>query len=95
MPGRPHHIPVYRERSALQSLVEKGWLPAAKLYPAGPSTIFGMLAKGWLQRKRDNTFGWTYRITTTGADALKALIPSKPRRSARGLHGLKVKGKSA
>jgi hypothetical protein len=93
MPGRPHHIPVYRERSALQSLVEKGWLPAAKLYPAGPSTIFGMLAKGWLQRKRDPTFGWTYRITATGEAAVKVLIPSKPHMSARAQRGLKAKGK--
>jgi hypothetical protein len=36
MPGRPLHIPTYRERSALQTLLEKGRLPAANLYPAGP-----------------------------------------------------------
>jgi hypothetical protein len=83
MPGRARHIPVYRERSALQSLIEKGWLPAGKLYPAGLSTIFGMLAKGWLQRKRDVTFGWAYRITTAGKAALKAPIPSKASKPAR------------
>jgi hypothetical protein len=90
MPGRPRHIPVYRERSALQSSVEKGWLPAAKLYPAGPSTIFGMLSKGWLQRKRDATFGWTYSITPAGEAALKAPIPAKPQKSPQSLR-LKAK----
>jgi hypothetical protein len=52
-------------------------LPAAKLYSAGPSTISGMLIKGWLDRKRDTTFGWTYRVTAGGEAALKILIPSK------------------
>ena len=89
MPARARHIPVYRERTALQSLTEKGWLPAARLYPAGPSTIFGMLAKGWLRRKRDAIFGWTHSITPAGEAALKTLIPSKPYRSAR--RGLKAK----
>ena len=77
MPGRPRNIPTYRERSALQSLVGRDWLPAANFYPAGPSTISGMLVKGWLRRKRDTTFGWTYRVTVVGEAALKILIPSK------------------
>jgi len=78
MPKRANHIPTYRERGALQSLVGRDWLPAAKLYPAGPSTISGMLGKGWLERKWHDVHGWTYRVTETGQAALKILIPSKP-----------------
>jgi hypothetical protein len=54
-------------------------LPAANLYPAGPSTISAMLGKDWLHRKRDATFGWTYRVTIAGEAAIKILIPSKQR----------------
>jgi hypothetical protein len=78
MPARASHIPTYRERSALQALVGSDWLPAANLHSAGPSTIINMLTKGWLQRKRDKMFGWTYHITATGEAALRVLIPSKP-----------------
>jgi hypothetical protein len=82
MPRRPPGFPVYRERSALQSLVGKEWLPAANLYPAGPSTIVNMLTKGWLKRKPDKMFGWTYCITSGGEAALRAQIPSKRARSS-------------
>jgi hypothetical protein len=83
MPARPANIPVYRERSALQALLSRGWLPAAKLYPAGPSTLIAMMAKGWVQRKLDPMDGWIYCITTTGESALRAAIPSKPAKSSR------------
>jgi hypothetical protein len=83
MPRHAPTVPVYRERGALQALVGRDWLPAANLYPAGPSTIVNMLTKGWLQRKRDKMFGWTYCITATGEAALKAQIASKPPRSIK------------
>jgi hypothetical protein len=82
MPQRPSHIPNYRERIGLQLLVNTDWLPAASLHPAGPSTIVRLLGKGWVERKQDATFGWAYRITGSGQAAIKALIPSKARRSA-------------
>jgi hypothetical protein len=78
MPARPGHIPVYRERNALQALVRQEWLPAAKLYPAGPSTIVAMLGKGWIERKKDAAIGFKYRITVSGRAAQKIVIPSKP-----------------
>jgi hypothetical protein len=93
MAVRAPHIPTYRERSALQALVEKDWLPATKLYPAGPSTILAMFGKGWLQRKWDASFGWTYCITPAGEAALKSLIPSKPPKSGRP-RGSPTKGKA-
>lgn len=77
---RSPDIPVYRERVALQALVDKGWLPATKLYPAGPSTIYIMIAKGWVQPKPDDKFGRTYKITASGEKALRAPIPSSMRR---------------
>jgi hypothetical protein len=77
------HIPTYRERSALQALIEEQWLPAAELYPAGPSTIFGMLGKGWIERKQHATIGFMFRITTSGRAALKTVIPSKPRQNPK------------
>jgi hypothetical protein len=80
MPARDSHIPTYRERAILQPLVGRDWLPAGKLSSAAtPSTISRMCKKGWLERKRDATLGWTYRVTETGEAALKLLIPSKPR----------------
>ena len=92
MPERPASIPVYRERSALQALVGKGWLPASNLYPAGPSTIVNMLSKGWLRRRQDKMFGWTYHITPTGEAALRTKIPLKPRKQGlRSRRELKTK----
>lgn len=75
MPQRPPALPVYRERGALQTLVGKGWLPAANLYPAGPSTIINMMTKGWLERRKDVIFGWVYQITASGEEALRAPLP--------------------
>lgn len=93
MSWRPASIPVYRERGALQALVGRGWLPASNLYPAGPSTIVNMLAKGWLQRKQDAISGCTYRITASGESALRAQIPSKPRKPGGGRRGQPAKRK--
>jgi len=90
---RPPTIPVYRERGALQALVGRGWLPASNLYPAGPSTIVIMLAKGWLRRRSDAMFGWTFHITASGEAALRAQIPSKPRKPSGGRRGRPAKSK--
>jgi hypothetical protein len=78
MPARNSQFPTYRERSALQLLLKKDWLPATRLLPAGPTTISGMMKKGWLRRKQDLAFGSTYCITPKGEVALRALIPSEP-----------------
>jgi hypothetical protein len=83
MPQRVGPIPTYRERSALQALWGAGWLPAAQLYPAGASTIFIMLGKGWIERNPDGAGGWKYRITPLGETAFKALIPGRPSRSKK------------
>jgi hypothetical protein len=72
MTPRVRTIPTYRERSALQTSIEKGWLSVARLYPAGPATIAGMLSKGWLQRKRGATSGWMYHYASRG-DGAKGL----------------------
>ena len=76
MPARPSHIPAYRERCALQTFLGADWLPVADLYPAGPSTIAGMVNKGWIEQSLDAA-GMKYRITPAGRAALKAVIPTK------------------
>jgi len=75
MPPRPRHIPHNLERSALQKMITTGWLPLAKLHPAGKQTIAGMLAKGWVEIQLDVDGDAKYHITPAGEAALKAKIP--------------------
>ena len=77
------HIPTHRERSALKALIDKQRLTGVELFPAGPSTIFAMIGKGWIERKQD-AGGFKYRITTSGRVAMKTAIPSIPLRKAKG-----------
>jgi hypothetical protein len=74
MPQRPSYIPHNAERSALQKMSATRGLTVEGLLPAGPRTIAGMVAKGWIVKQPD---GRTYCITTAGDAALRALIPVK------------------
>jgi predicted transcriptional regulator len=44
------------------------------MHPAGKQIIAGMLAKGWIEKQRDDR---TSCITPAGESALKAIIPVK------------------
>jgi hypothetical protein len=75
MPPRPSHIPHNAERTVLQKLRGTTSLPFAKLQPAGPKTIAGMVAKGWLDTHLDARAVARFSITVAGEAALKAKIP--------------------
>jgi hypothetical protein len=47
-----------------------------QLHPAGRLTVLKMVSKGWLEGP---LAGGTYRLTDTGALALRAIIPEKRR----------------
>jgi hypothetical protein len=74
MPPRPRHLPHNLERTALQRLSVGRALPFAKLHPAGPQTVAGMLTKGWIEKQLD-AGSVSYRITPAGEAALKARLP--------------------
>jgi hypothetical protein len=75
MSARSSNIPHNRERSALQKMSADQGLPLPELYPAGKSTIAGMLAKGWIKKQMVVSRGARYVITPAGQAALKAKIP--------------------
>ena len=74
MPPRPSCIPHNAERTALQKMSPTRGLTVERLLPAGPRTIAGMVAKGWIAKQPD---GRTFCITPAGDEALRALIPVK------------------
>jgi hypothetical protein len=80
MPQRPGNLPHSLERTALQRMHATRGMTAGQLYPVGPRTIAGMIAKGWVERQMDANAGETYCITPSGEAALKAKIPDLPRR---------------
>ena len=94
MRSRRSSIPVYRERAALQALLETEWLPSAELYPAGPSTIYALVGKDWIERKQTAN-GFRYRITVSGRAALKIAIPYYSKAKATPSERLKDAQKSA
>ena len=73
MPQRPPHIPNVIERSILQRMSFTRGIPPEQMR-AGEKVIFRLLAKGWIEKQPD---GRTFCITTTGDEALKAIIPVK------------------
>ena len=75
MPPRSKDIPHNIERTALQKMGARHWLPIADLYPASTVTIAGMLDKGWIDIQLADNGETRYRITTAGEAALKAKIP--------------------
>jgi hypothetical protein len=77
MPARQSHIPHSNERTALQRMSPTKGLSVEQLYPAGKQTIATMLAKGWIERRSDDSRRTVYCITGSGLAALKAPIPHK------------------
>jgi hypothetical protein len=78
MPQRVAGIPQYRERSALQSIKYRSWVPKTALHPAGEGTIASMLRKGWLERQLGPGGAPQFRITEAGKAAIAAKIPAGP-----------------
>jgi len=78
MPTRVAGIPQYRERSALQTIKYRSWVPQTALHPAGEGTIASMLRKGWIERQLGPGGAPQFRITETGKAAIAAKIPSSP-----------------
>lgn len=76
MPPRPKHLPHNIERTALQKLSARHWLPTAHLHPASTKTIEGMLIKGWIDIQMADNGEARYRITSEGEAALKLKIPT-------------------
>ena len=75
MPPRPKDIPHNIERTALQKMIARHWLPTVDLHPASTVTIVGMLNKGWIDIQMADNGEARYRITLAGEAALKAKIP--------------------
>jgi hypothetical protein len=78
MPPRVAGIPQYRERSALQSIKYRNWVPQTALHPAGEGTIASMLRKGWIERQLGPGGAPQFRITQAGRTAIAAKIPISP-----------------
>jgi hypothetical protein len=78
MPQRVAGILQYRERSALQSIKYRSWVPKTALHPAGEGTIASMLRKGWIERQLGPGGGPQFRITKAGKVAIAAKIPESP-----------------
>jgi hypothetical protein len=77
MPASPSHIPHSNERTALQRMSPTKGLSSDELHPAGKQTIATMLAKGWIERRSNDSGRPVYFITAAGQAALKAPIPIK------------------
>jgi hypothetical protein len=77
MPPRPSYIPHNAERTALQKMSPIRGLTVEGLLPAGPRTIAGMVAKGWIEGQLDLRARVRYRITLAGEAALRTPIPIK------------------
>jgi hypothetical protein len=75
MPLRVSGIPQYRERAALQAIINRSWVPQAALHPAGDGTIASMIRKGWLERQLGSGGEPQFRVTEAGKTAIAATIP--------------------
>jgi hypothetical protein len=66
--ARPSHVATHLERVAIEAI--KNCLP----FPAGvgPSTVAGMIEKGWIVPET----GRKYRVTEAGGEAVRRKIPS-------------------
>jgi hypothetical protein len=60
--------PNKRELAALRELCLGTDEYEAKLQPAGPKTIAGMLEKGWIERRPDSLDMKVYKITPRGSE---------------------------
>jgi hypothetical protein len=66
--ARPSHVATHLERVAIDAIRNRRSFPAG----VGPSTIAGMIEKGWIVPE----LGRRYRVTDAGVEAVRAKIPS-------------------
>lgn len=68
--ARPSHVATHLERVAIDAIRNRRPFPAG----VGPSTIAGMIEKGWIVP--ENAMGRKYRVTDGGVEAVRRKIPS-------------------
>ncbi|MCC8940443.1 hypothetical protein H8A99_29300 [Bradyrhizobium sp. Arg68] len=68
--ARPSHVATHLERVAIDAIGSSRSFPAG----VGPSTIAGMIEKGWIVA--EGTTGRKYRVTDVGVEAVRRKIPS-------------------
>lgn len=66
--ARPSHVATHLERVAIDAIRNRRPFPAG----VGPSTIAGMIEKGWILPE----MGRKYRVTDAGVEAVRRKIPS-------------------
>ncbi|MFB9269047.1 SANT/Myb-like DNA-binding domain-containing protein [Bradyrhizobium erythrophlei] len=66
--ARPSHVATHLERVAIDAIRTGRPFPAG----VGPSTLAGMLDKGWIVPEGPRT----YRVTDAGTEAVRRKIPS-------------------
>jgi len=66
--ARPSHVATHLERVAIDAIQNRRSFPAG----VGPSTIAGMIEKGWIVAE----LGRRYRVTDAGVEAVRRKIPS-------------------
>jgi len=66
--ARPSHVATHLERVAIDAIRTRRSFPAG----VGPSTIAGMIEKGWIVPE----MGRRYRVTDAGVEAVRRKIPS-------------------
>ncbi|KJC49069.1 hypothetical protein UP09_07475 [Bradyrhizobium sp. LTSP885] len=66
--ARPSHVATHLERVAIDAINNGRRFPAG----VGPSTIAGMIDKGWIVPEG----GRTYRVADAGVEAVRRKIPS-------------------
>ena len=68
--ARPAHVATHLERVGIDAIRHRRPFPAG----VGPSTIAGMIEKGWIVP--EGTTGRSYRVTDAGVEAVRRKIPS-------------------
>ena len=68
--ARPSHVATHLERVGIDAIKNRRPFPAG----VGPSTIAGMIEKGWIIP--EGTTGRRYLVTDAGAEAVRRKIPS-------------------
>ncbi|MCP1851417.1 MULTISPECIES: SANT/Myb-like DNA-binding domain-containing protein [unclassified Bradyrhizobium] len=66
--ARPSHVATHLERVAIDAIRNRRPFPAG----VGPSTIAGMIEKGWIVQE----MGRRYNVTDAGVEAVRRKIPS-------------------
>jgi DNA-binding PadR family transcriptional regulator len=66
----------------MQLLMTDGWKSARLLYPTFATTLARMVAKGWVEERKQQEI--EYRITDAGRQAFRQKLPEgRPRTSAQ------------